>query len=71
VMTALPVVTYSGVETQRLSTAHGYPGPWNGDSEPTPDQLRLFATAMGHAQEVATAAGSAPVSLSANVGRKR
>jgi hypothetical protein len=66
-MAALPLMRYSGVETQRLATAHGYPRPWNADSEPTPDQRQVYVLAMREAQEVAIAA----VSLSANVGRKR
>jgi hypothetical protein len=67
VMAALPLAAYSGLETQRLATARGYPGPWNADAEPTPAQLEAFVTALREAQEVAAVA----VSLSANAGKKR
>jgi hypothetical protein len=67
VMAALPLTTYSGVETQRLAAASGFAGPWDINSEPTPDQLHAYMTALRQAQEDA----STEVSLSAKVGRKR
>ena len=51
VMAALPLDTYSGLEAERLANAYGYPGPWNADSEPTPDQLQVYVTALRQARE--------------------
>jgi hypothetical protein len=43
VMSAMPLDTYSAVETTRLLACHGHPGPWSASWIPTPAQLNAYA----------------------------
>jgi len=46
VMAAVPLDTYSAVQTRRLVAEHGHPGPWNARWVPTPAQLEAYATVV-------------------------
>jgi hypothetical protein len=46
VMAALPMDTYTTLETRRLFAAHGHPGPWNVSWVPTTAQLHAYAATV-------------------------